>query len=108
MTRAEKWLIVAGAGKMDEGGKGWYDVVSHGMNHAGAVAHDFPTGQGSRYAFGDWHDLQLEASADSTPERVILPDWITKPAPAVAATPKTLSPSELGGAKALPSELGMD
>lgn len=108
MTRAEKWLIVAGAGKMDEGGKGWYDVVSHGMNHAGAVAHDFPTGQGSRYAFGGWHDLQLEASVDSTPERVILPDWITKPAPAIAATPKTLSPSELGGAKTLPSELGMD
>ena len=108
MTRAEKWLIVAGAGDIKEGGKGWYNVVSDGMNHAGGVACDFPTGMGARYAVGDWLDLPLDQPAETTHTKAVLPDWIDKPAPATLARRTTISPSDLGGAKALPSELGMD
>ena len=93
---------------MSEGGKGWYDVVTQGMEHAGGVTHKFPTGEGKRYAFRDWNDLELIQSGSTTKASVTLPDWITKPAPTVPAANRTISPSELGGAKALPSERGMD
>lgn len=108
MTRAEKWLIVAGAGNMKEGGKGWYDVVSEGMDHAGGVANEFPTGEGRRYARGDWGGLELHKAPTSSPAKVTLPDWIASPAPHAETRARTLSPSDLGGPKALPSEMGMD
>lgn len=108
MTRAEKWLIVAGAGNMKDGGKGWYNVVSDGMDHAGGVACDFPTGEGARYAVGDWLDLPIIEPDEISQSDAVLPDWIDRHAPTSAARRATISPSELGGAKALPSELGMD
>jgi ATP-dependent helicase/nuclease subunit A len=37
-----------------------------------------------------------------------LPDYIDLPAPEIATLPETLSPSDLGGAKALPGEAGLD
>lgn len=108
MTRAEKWLIVAGAGHTKGESKGWYDVVSEGMSHAGGEPTVFPTGEGFRYALGDWSDLPLVETAERSSSDVTLPAWIAQNAPTVAGRKQTLSPSDLGGAKALPSDLGMD
>jgi len=107
MTRAEKWLIVAGAGKASGEGKGWYNVVADGMAHAGGLDTSFPTGQGKRYAFGDWLDLPVETHDQPPQFDVVLPAWLSQNAPATQPRQQTLSPSKLGGAKALSSELGM-
>lgn len=108
MTRAEKWLIIAGAGDMKSEGKGWYNVASDGMTHAGGIATHFPTGEGQRYAIGDWDRLPLRPARETQIKRTSLPDWIAKPAPSTPERRTTFSPSDLGGAKALPSELGLD
>lgn len=109
MTRAEKWLIVAGhSEKKNSGGTGWYDVVANGMEHAGAEAFDFPTGLGQRYAVGDWDALSMQSVTNDATTLPDLPEWIARDAPKAVPQPDTLSPSDLGGAKALPSELGMD
>ncbi|MDP7150120.1 MAG: double-strand break repair helicase AddA [Paracoccaceae bacterium] len=108
MTRAEKWLIVAGVEQKKGSGRGWYDVVSTGMEHAGGVAQDFPTGQGLRYAVGDWAGGELRSDAQAKPALPELPPWAGYDAPEIKAATETLSPSDLGGAKALASDLGMD
>jgi ATP-dependent helicase/nuclease subunit A len=43
LTRAERWLIVAGAGKAEKP-DGWYCRVRAGMQALGAAAQDFPSG----------------------------------------------------------------
>ena len=103
MTRAEQWLITCAAGDLDKG-KTWYERIAAGMAHAGAVEHDFGFGQGLRYETGDWGGAAAAAKAPAAPAAVALPDW----ARARAAVPErpvaALSPSDLGGAKALPGE----
>ena len=109
ITRAEKWLIVAAAGDLSKDGNDWYSRVSAGLSAAGATAHRFDTGAGQRLENGDWTALVSEMhprdTAESPPP---LPAFATQPAPAVIAPTETLSPSNLGGAKALSDERGAD
>ena len=109
LTRPRVWLIVAGAGeaKTDtkEGPKpvqdwSWYRLVERGMRAAGAE----PTEGGRlRLANGEWPaDLPSAAAlAQASPP---LPDWAKHPAPDAARPAQPLSPSSLGGAKALAGE----
>lgn len=109
MTRAEKWLIVAGvAEKKNSSETGWYDVVAQGMQHAGFDNVEIEAGPIQRYQIGDWFAPRLVSQTESATKFPELPDWALKDAPKAQTPPETLSPSELGGAKALPSELGMD
>ncbi|MCB1408284.1 MAG: UvrD-helicase domain-containing protein, partial [Rhodobacteraceae bacterium] len=97
LTRAEKWLIVCGAGDV-EGSGSWYGRVATAMQALAPVACDFPTGAGLRHAHGDWPDRSVSVAA--APPAVAAVDLPTlPPAP---ATPPMLTPSALGGAKALP------
>ncbi len=102
MTRAEKWLIVAAAGKVDDGAC-WYDRVAAGMAAVGAVPHDFGLGRGLRHVHGDWPMAAHEETAPSAP-RGALPPWLAQPLAAPARAAVLLSPSDLGGAKALVGE----
>lgn len=102
MTRAEVWLIVCGAGDVGKGAESWYGLIAEAMQKVGAVT----AGPILRYALGSWPDEQKDA-APETSARPVLPDWISVRAPAVAPV-GTLSPSELGGAKALPGESGLN
>jgi ATP-dependent helicase/nuclease subunit A len=99
MTRARCWLITAAAGEVKQDGC-WYNLIRAGVEGAGAAALD----EGAlRHAFGDWpiHVGRL----DSQPEAAVpLPDWLSRPAPEAAHPAQVLSPSDLGGAKALPGE----
>ncbi|MEJ5217934.1 double-strand break repair helicase AddA [Cognatishimia sp. D5M38] len=108
MTRAEKWLIVAAAGDLDKSGETWYQTIEAGMKSAGAVPQDFLIGQGLRYSHGEWggpiEDAPLAKIANSGELETVF----TQDAPIVTASSKTLSPSELGGAKALAGEAGLD
>ena len=108
LTRAEKWLIVAAAGDLDKNGDSWYQMVQAALTRAGAVSQDMPGGPGLRSQHGDWDAGAL--TTEVPPDRAMpdLPAFLTSPAiPPAPATP-SLSPSDLGGAKALPGEDGLD
>ncbi|NIZ11792.1 double-strand break repair helicase AddA [Phaeobacter sp. HF9A] len=108
LTRAEKWLIVAGAGDLDKGGDSWYQRVEAAMKTMGALPFDAPGGEGLRWAHGDWDALPFVPSDLSEEEEITLPEVFRRPAPAYVAPPATLRPSEdLGGAKALPGDSGL-
>jgi ATP-dependent helicase/nuclease subunit A len=108
MTRAETWLIVAAAKDPGENADSWYQKIEAGMGAVGARPHRFAVGDGQRVERGNWGVLgsipDIHAATLTTP----LPAFYTLPAPPVIDVAKTLSPSDLGGAKALPSELGQD
>jgi len=105
LTRAERWLIVTGAG---EAGAGWYDRVARGLHEIGAVACDFPTGRGLRFQHGGWPLPEVGAPlvAALAPGGDIAA--LFSPLPALPMAAAVLSPSALGGAKALPGEAGAE
>ena len=108
LTRAEKWLIVCGAGDEADKDKNWYETVRRGMEAAGAVECTFPfdpDAPGLRLETGAWESPaerpQEESGPAGTPE---LPAWAAHPAEIPPRPEQPLSPSDLGGAKALPGE----
>ncbi|SHH00676.1 double-strand break repair helicase AddA [Cognatishimia maritima] len=108
MTRAEKWLIVAAAADLDKSGDTWYQTIEAGMKHAGATAFPFAEGQGLRYEHGDWSGVVVTETAPADATLAPLPGFFGQSAPATVAKEPALSPSDLGGAKALPGEAGLD
>jgi ATP-dependent helicase/nuclease subunit A len=109
LTRAEKWLIVAAAGRLDaKSGDTWYQRVETALGLAGAVSHDMPGGKGLRLEHAGWDNLEMELSKVTETETRALPPHFTALASDPVERPKTLSPSDLGGPKALPGEAGQD
>ena len=113
LTRAQCWLIIAGAGDVKTERKtgakdpldwAWYAQVQAGMLAVGAVA--APDGT-MRYQTGDWPAPLPDAIEKPLAQAVTLPDWAITAAPVVEKPLPPLSPSDLGGAKALPGE-GME
>ncbi|OWJ76143.1 double-strand break repair helicase AddA [Haematobacter genomosp. 1] len=74
----------------------------------------FPPGEGKRLSWGDWPadrpaDRPGEGvAASAEPAPAALPGWTMQPAPPPREEPGPVSPSALGGAKALPGESGLD
>lgn len=108
MTRAEAWLWVCASGDLGSSGDSWHDLVHEGMLQCGAAVHDFPTGPGLRYGAGDWDGGALQMPSTPTAKTPPLPDWAILPAPQAPDPERTVSPSRLGGAKALAGEIGQD
>ncbi len=106
MTRAESWLIVAGSGEMTEGS--WHGIVAEAMVAKAAVAHDFPTGSGLRWEHEGWSAGPVEEARAAGVVATAPPAWAESAAPPPVVPPPALSPSDLGGAKALPGEAGLD
>ncbi|MCX8509464.1 MAG: double-strand break repair helicase AddA, partial [Rhodobacteraceae bacterium] len=100
MTRAECWLIVAAAGEVGKGAESWYGLIADGLAHAG--------GAGGRLQHGDWPDPLGHAPERLAITQAALPVWATTAAARPEAVPGILSPSALGGAKALPGDAGQD
>ncbi|MDZ4086181.1 MAG: double-strand break repair helicase AddA [Tabrizicola sp.] len=98
MTRARTWLVVAGAGKTSQA-ESWMNLIREGVQAAGAKT----IADGVlRHQAGDW---PLPIPRTRTYETsVALPVWTLTPAPEVLRPLQVLSPSDLGGAKALPGE----
>ncbi|WP_170786206.1 double-strand break repair helicase AddA [Ruegeria lacuscaerulensis] len=106
LTRAEKWLIVAAAGDVGTDGTSWYQMVKAAMERAGAVAIE---GTGTlRLAHGDWDGLPETEHKDTRVAEQTLPEVFRSNPDAPEVEPDTLSPSDLGGPKALPGEIGQD
>ena len=108
MTRAETWLIVAAHGDPGKPGTTWYDKIRRGMEGAGAVPQEFAGGPGLRLQQGDWAAPQTGGDRGDPPVAPTLAPVFAQPAPPAPARAKTLSPSDLGGSKALPGEDGLD
>lgn len=106
MTRAEKWLIVAAAGELSKDDSSWYQITAAAL----ARLHAEPLGDDGtlRYQQGDWDALDII----ETPEKIVttpaLDPIFARSAPSPHGENKTLSPSDLGGAKALAGEAGFD
>ncbi len=106
MTRAEKWLILAGAGDVKDDSDGWFARLTAVM--AGATPHVFDFGAGKRLESDGWSDLPLMAvGSQPAAPTTVLPAWTQTHAPTAPKQAKPISPSALGGAKALPGE-GLD
>lgn len=101
MTRAENWLVVCGAGDTGEQDESWWRMVEAGMTAAGADPVETPTGPGLRLSHGDWTGPPVSGPPPAPAAAVAAPAF-----GAVAPADRTgpLSPSDLGGAKALPGE----
>ncbi|MEM7088800.1 MAG: double-strand break repair helicase AddA [Pseudomonadota bacterium] len=106
LTRAEKWLIVAAAGDVGKDGTSWYQMVEAAMDKAGAV--ELPGSGIHRLAHGDWDGLPIVASGQTDDYVMDLPPLFQHPAADLAPDAPTFSPSDLGGAKALPGDFGQD
>lgn len=109
LTRPRSWLIVAGAGDAKTGRKegpkpvqdwAWYRLVERAMRARGA---ETLAGGVLRLANGDWPAAILTSPGAKDTE-ASLPAWANIPAPEMARPAQPLSPSDLGGAKALPGE----
>ncbi len=106
MTRAEKWLIVAGAKDKGKWPDSWYAVCEKAMQDMGAKTHSFDLGLGPglRLEHGDWTSLpQIEVPLPVKPV-VELPEYIHVVPDAPVIPPRPLIGSDLGGAKALRGE----
>ncbi len=108
LTRAEKWLIVAAAGDLSKEGDSWYQMVEAAMKRDHAETVTVADMQCLRLSHGDWEAPDLDHIPDHVRDTVPLPDVFRHPAPLPAMVAETLSPSDLGGAKALPGEEGLD
>ena len=100
LTRAENWLIICSAGKLGKTGNPWYRLVENGMENSGAERTD----DGLILQNQFWSNDLSAPEKSKEVAKTATPIWLNEIAPAAAARFKTLSPSDLGGAKALPSE----
>ena len=128
MTRAQSWLIVAGAGESKEEKDNWYNQVNQGIQRVSQIvsAGDtqgitvqqfqgrgkcYPDGKILRLSCGDWaappqqrDDQPSGQQPPSLPRHLADPPRHHQP----VAQPAAINPSRLDGDKALPGEAGLD
>lgn len=107
LTRAEKWLIVAASGELAKDGDDWHQRIGVGMQANGPVDLVTPVGAGLRIEHGSWALSDQQTKDKPAPSPQSLPAYFDHSAPDLRASADTLSPSDLGGAKALPGD-GLD
>ena len=106
LTRAEKWLIVCGAGKPDTGGDSWFLRVEEAMRTCGAEVAPPPEGlSGEALVLShNWSDEPGREVVTSATADAGLPAHLLEKLPSPARDEKPHSPSQLGGAHALAGE----
>lgn len=108
MTRAESWLITAAAGDLSKDGDTWYQQVEAGLKAIDAKTQDFDGAPGLRLEHGDWDAAPIREIPSAAPDTSPLPALFQTPVAQPGPRSTTLSPSDLGGAKALPGPDGQD
>ncbi|UXX81864.1 double-strand break repair helicase AddA [Roseovarius pelagicus] len=108
MTRAETWLIVACAKPPGKNGKSWYEKIAAGMTASGAFTYSFDDADGLRMETGNWAATETVVEPETIIVTAELSAFFGDPVSEIPSRPTALSPSDLGGAKALPGEAGLD
>ncbi|MEM6311694.1 MAG: double-strand break repair helicase AddA, partial [Pseudomonadota bacterium] len=108
MTRAETWLIVGAAGDLAKDGTSWHSLVEEGMQRIGAIPAIYPGGAGLRYEFGNWALAQADTQASNIEQSALLEPIFSQQLAEAPKRYEPLKPSDLGGAKALGSDAGLD
>jgi ATP-dependent helicase/nuclease subunit A len=108
LTRAEKWLIVAVAGDLDKNGDSWYQMVQAAMQDLNAQGLAMEAETGLRLEHENWTAPPQITAPQTSGQAVRLPGYFSVPAGDTAPPPAPLNPSDLGGAKALPGNGGLD
>ena len=101
MTRAENWLIICGAGKSNLDKGSWFAIIDAALDHADTISVKIDDQEIRRVQFGEWANTPTSANTTSDDVKETLPDLLPIGEP---TTKTTVSPSDLGGAKALPGE----
>ncbi len=101
MTRAQSWLIICGAGKPPN--DSWHARVATALESLAVSTIDTPAGPGLRHSHGDWVSPSLPGPV-RTPVAAPPPGWLFERVAAPSGPAPTVSPSELGGPKALPGD----
>ena len=101
MTRAETWLIACGTENRRNAKSDWYVDIQGGLREMSFETINTPTGQGWRVSHGDWPVSAPDEKAKETPARSEIPDFLRLPARASTQQVRALSPSDLGGEKAV-------
>ncbi|MGC3938025.1 double-strand break repair helicase AddA [Roseobacter sp. EG26] len=104
LTRAEKWLIIAACGELSKQNDSWYQIVEQALDELPVTSMRFQGFDIKRFASPGWEDLPDAENLPSKSAAIELDQIFHHKAPAAPAIPETLSPSELGGPKALPGE----
>ncbi len=104
LTRAEKWLIVCASGDVGDENDSWYRMIETGMTRCGATKEEYPDGDGMRLSHLDWNPGELDIPEHRPLVTVETPQYAAVEMP--KSTDVILTPSDLGGAKALPGEQG--
>ncbi|MBC6437961.1 MAG: double-strand break repair helicase AddA [Rhodobacteraceae bacterium] len=113
MTRAANWLIVAAAGDVgNESCESWYGMIRDAAQDLGAVSVPMAGGEGLRLESGEWFapgkavpGTDVAQGAEPDPQQdITLPDWASGSPPPLHHLDPIRSPSDLGGAKALPGD----
>ena len=107
LTRAEKWLIIAAAGDLRTEGDSWYQRVESVMAADNSRLIEVDGLAIRRMEHGDWYGPQLLEDKVVSPPPDRMPEIFGRPAPDVTPAPKVLNPSDLGGVKALPGDVGL-
>ncbi|WP_187428489.1 RecBCD enzyme subunit RecB [Roseobacter fucihabitans] len=108
LTRAEKWLIIAAAGELSKQNDSWYQIVDGALDQMDARDVTFQGLAIKRHTHAHWDDLPEADIPVEAAKTVVLEDLFHRPPPSPPVILETLSPSDLGGAKALPGEQGRD
>jgi len=97
LTRAENWLIVAGAGDEKNTATRWYNAVQNAMTTLGATAPADPGENAILTLRHNWttadHGPPAAASGSVPVDR---PDWLDARAAVEQRAPRPLNPSKLG------------
>jgi ATP-dependent helicase/nuclease subunit A len=106
MTRAEKWLIIAAAGDLSKDNSAWYQIAEEAMGHNNAV--EIGTSGIMRFEEGDWEGLPATVEKTETVATPLLDRCFAQTADVFSLASAVLTPSDLGGAKALQGDEGED
>lgn len=107
MTRAEKWLIVAAAGDLGKEGS-WYHMADEALCHLNAVPFIEGPAHGLRHEEVGWDALPAVVVPPKVTKKAVLEPVFKNLPPPAPIRAEVLSPSDLGGPKALAGEAGMD
>ena len=99
---------MAAAGDLGKDGESWYDKIHTGLKAVDAQPYNFSGGQGLRSEHGEWSAVNSESVLAEKELKPELKPFFKHPAKTASSGVKTLSPSDLGGAKALTGEAGQD